>query len=64
MGHFFLLHRRCNSKETQVFFGSLIIGFFRGGCPRGGGNWGTVRIPREDWGKGTLGKIRGISTPP
>ena len=22
----------------------------------GGGNWGTLRIPREDW--GTLGKIR------
>ena len=21
------------------------IGFLRGGCPRGGGNWGTVRIP-------------------
>ena len=20
-----------------------------GGCPRGGGNWGTLRIPREDW---------------
>ena len=28
----------------------------KGGCPRGGGNWGTVRIPREDW--GTLGNIR------
>ena len=24
-----------------------IIGFLRGGCPRGGGNWGTLRIPRE-----------------
>ena len=33
----------------------------RGG-PRGGGNWGTLRIPREDW--GTLGKIRVITTPP
>ena len=33
-----------------------IIGFLRGECPRGGGNWGTLRIPREDW--GTLGKIR------
>ena len=31
------------------------------GCPRGEGNWGTLRIPREDW--GTLGKIRGITTP-
>ena len=28
----------------------------------GGNNWGTLRIPREDW--GTLGKIRGITTPP
>ena len=28
-------------------------GVFKGG---GGGNWGTLRIPREDW--GTLGKIR------
>ena len=27
---------------------------------KGGGNWGTARIPREDW--GTLGKIRGITT--
>ena len=28
----------------------------KGGGPRGGGNWGTLRIPREDW--GTLGNIR------
>ena len=28
----------------------------KGGCPRGGDNWGTLRIPREDW--GTLGNIR------
>ena len=34
---------------------SKFIGFLRGGCPRGGGNWG-IRIPREDW--GTLGNIR------
>ena len=26
------------------------------GCSRGGGNWGTLRIPREDW--GTLRNIR------
>ncbi len=32
----------------------------KGGCPRGGGNWGTLRIPREDW--GTFGNIR--ETPP
>ena len=35
---------------------SFFIGFLRGGCPRGGGNWGTLRIPKEDW--GTLGNIR------
>ena len=33
----------------------LVVGFLRGG------NWGTLRIAREDW--GTLGKIRGITTP-
>ena len=34
----------------------FFIGFFRGGVPRGAGNWGTLRIPREDW--GSLGNIR------
>ena len=34
----------------------MIVGFLRGGCSRGGCNWGTLRIPREDW--GTLGNIR------
>ena len=28
----------------------------KGGVFKGGGNWGTLRIPREDW--GTLGNIR------
>ena len=32
------------------------LGFLGGGRSRGGGNWGTHRIPREDW--GTLGNIR------
>ena len=41
---------------------SFLVGFLKGGCSRGGGNWGTLRIPREDW--GTLGKTRGITTPP
>ena len=27
----------------------------KGGVFKGGGNWGTLRIPREDW--GTLGNI-------
>jgi len=31
-------------------------GFLRGRCSRGGCNWGTLRIPRGDW--GTLGNIR------
>ena len=39
----------------------LFVGFLRGGYSRGGGNWETLKIPREDW--GTLGKIRGIPTP-
>ena len=28
----------------------------KGGVLKGGGYWGTLRIPREDW--GTLGNIR------
>ena len=45
----------------------MVVGFLRGGCGvfKGGGNWGTLRIPREDW--GTLGKIREpppLGTPP
>ena len=43
-----------------------LVGFLRGGCSRGGGgNWGTLRVPAEDW--GTLGKIREpppLGTPP
>ena len=42
------------------------VGFLRGGVFKGGGgNWGTLRIPKEDW--GTLGKIREpppLGTPP
>ena len=41
-----------------------LVGFLRGGV-QGGGNWGTLRIAREDW--GTLGKIREpppLGTPP
>ena len=35
---------------------SLLGGFLRGGVFKGeGGSWGTLRIPREDWG----GMIRG-----
>ena len=34
----------------------IIVGFLRGGVQGGGGNWGTLRIPREVW--GTLGNIR------
>ena len=44
----------------------IIVGFLRGGYSRGGGNWGTLRIPFGKIGvhlKGTLGKIRGITSP-
>ena len=37
---------RC-SCETEVSYYYRVL---KGGCPRGGGNWGTLRIPREDWG--------------
>ena len=48
----------CFGDWTNTYF----VGFLRGGCSRGGGNRGTLRIPREDW--GTLGNIRGITTHP
>ena len=38
-------------QKTNVYCRVL-----KGGCSRGGGNWGTLRIPREDW--GTLENIR------
>ena len=40
---------------------SLFYRVLKWECPRGGTNWGTLRIPREDW--GTLGKIRGKKHP-
>ena len=47
----------CKQKRLFCMFDELIVGFLRGGCSRGGGgNWGTLRIPRKDW--GTLGNIR------
>ena len=63
---------RTSSKKSSSLSGGLMLiyhGTFsvkrfpqknyrvlKGGCSRGGGNWGTLRIPREDW--GTLGNIR------
>ena len=35
---------------------SKVCKVLKGGCSRGGGNWKTLRTPREDW--GTLGNIR------
>ena len=55
--HYYSHHCDNNDDEDRQWF----IGFLRGGCSRGRGNWGTLRIPREDW--GTLGKISGITTP-
>ena len=43
-------------SEVTVTLVSCFVGSLRGGVFKGGGNWGTLRIPREDW--GTLGKIR------
>ena len=48
---------------TCIFYGqnwqlqsvTAIVGFLRGGSSSGRGNWGTLRIPREDW--GSLGNI-------
>ena len=48
-----------NISESPRMREGCLCFFYRvlkGGCPRGGGNWGTLRIPREDW--GTLGNIR------
>ena len=42
--------------HREFVSGGQVVRFLRGGCSRGGGNWGTLRIPREDW--GTLGNIR------
>ena len=49
-------------KKTESAFPKETSRILKEGCSRGGGNWGTLRIPREDW--GILGKIRGITTPP
>ena len=64
--YFLDLKKVCLSKRpgTRILVNLeiiFLIGFLSGGCPRGGVNSGTLRIPREDW--GTLGKIRGIATP-
>ena len=41
----------------------MLVGFFKEGWNQGqGGNWGTLKIPEGKIG-GTLGKIRGITTP-
>ena len=34
--------------QLMNFHGTCIAGLLGGGCSRGGGNWGTLRIPRED----------------
>ena len=63
---FFWLRFRAKSTTLLQRIGpsTVFVEFLRGGCSRGG-NWGTLRIPREDW--GTLGKIREpppLGTPP
>ena len=48
--------RRGQRKRRGFFEATKYYRVLKGGCSRGGGNWGTLRIPREDW--GTLGNIR------
>ena len=50
--------QRPYSAQKKWVFRRDVVGFLRvPGCSRGGGcSWGTLRIPREDWGR--LGKIR------
>ena len=43
------------SWDAYFFGHPNFVGFLRG-VFKGGGNWGTLRIPREDW--GTSGNIR------
>ena len=42
-------------RKNALHYHVIFVGFLRGGCSRGGGNWGTLRIPQKDW--GTLGNI-------
>ena len=56
----YILYTMYINHICKLFNHTILIGFLRAGCPRGGGNWGTLRIPKEDW--GTLGNIR--ETPP
>ena len=39
-------------KELSVgfFLTTSFVGFLSGGGVQGESNWGTLRIPREDWG--------------
>ena len=60
-----MLHHRSYQTQMFILFFVWLVGFLRGGeCSRGGGNWGTLRIPREDWGTlGNIGEDSGITTP-
>ena len=56
---FFLSHYNCWDFSGFLHPKSLPKRSYRvlkGGVFKGRGNWGTLRIPREDW--GTLGNIR------
>ena len=55
-----VMNPKVQSKKWWVCMSSLNYRVLKGGVPRGGGNWGTLGIPREDW--GALGNIR--ETPP
>ena len=55
-----ILPPKLTNVPRRIVVGILLLNTFnrilKGGCSRGGGNWGMLRIPREDW--GTLGNIR------
>ena len=64
----FMICLKASREETATHQGEkpappspyLTYMCLKGGCARGGGNLGTLSIPREDW--GSLGKMRGITT--
>ena len=49
---------RFMSHEDQFAWLHIVCRVLMGGCSRGGDNWGTTRIPREDWGALALRNIR------
>ena len=47
--HVVLVFKRVGEKKREHNTNYIRV-LKGGGCPRGGGDWGTLRIRREDWG--------------